>query len=500
MADAGHGSAGPATDDRALAGALSLLVAACAVLVAFAAPAEAALPPLQTGISYVLPYEEPEVELEHVKQAGAQFAQTPVRWSEVGPLKQPASWQPENPADPNYFWEGTDRWVRAAVANGLTPVLQIRSAPDWAQRCPPSMISGGAPCNIDPAALAAFATAAARRYSGQFGGLPHVQYWQGLNEPNLSLFFNPQYEGDKPVSPTLYRGLINAFYAAIKGVDQSNLVIAAGLGPVAIPPLTIGPLRFARLLLCMTAGKEPRATKGDCEGGVSFDIFDMHPYTTGGPTHKGNPNEVQLGDLPKLTKLLAAADRAGRIHGVFPHTPLWITEFSWDSNPPDAGGLPMKTLSRWAAEAMHEIWVDGIHTFFWYSLRDAPKVGSQYDQSLQSGLYFRGPTVPEDQPKEVLNVFRFPFVAYPTGKGLDFWGRTPDSGPGKVEIQALRHGHWRSVFATRAGEVGIFRGRAPTQYGRNKQGKIRAHFGRRNSVPFAMRGIPDFPQPPFGTE
>jgi hypothetical protein len=483
---------------RSLPAALAVV---CALFAIASASASAALPPLQTGVSYVLSKEEPDVAIEHVKAAGAQFVQTPVRWSEVAPINQPANWQPEDPGDPHYFWERTDRWVEAAVRNGLTPVLQIRSAPDWVQRCPASMISGGAPCNPDPAALAAFATAAARRYSGQFEGLPHVQYWQGLNEPNLSLYFNPQYEGDTPVSPNLYRVLINSFYAAIKGVDTSNLVIAAGLGPVAIPPLTIGPLRFARLLLCMTGGKNPQPIKGDdCEGGVHFDIFDMHPYTTGGPTHEGNANEVQLGDLSKLTKLLAAADRAGRIHGAFPHTPLWITEFSWDSNPPDSGGLPMKTLCRWAAEAMHEVWVDGIHTFFWYSLRDAPKVGSQYDQSLQSGLYFRGPTVAQDEPKEVLNVFRFPFVAYPGKKGLDFWGRTPNSGPGKVVIQALRHGHWRSVFTTRADEVGIFRGRAPTQYGRNKQGKIRAHFARQNSVPFAMRGIPDFPQPPFGTE
>lgn len=493
--------ANPAGGGRALAGALSLLALACVSLAVFSTPANAAaLKPLQTGISYVLPYEEPEVELEHVRQAGAQFAQTPVRWSEVAPNDLPASWQPEDPADPHYFWELTDRWVRAAVANGLTPVLQIRSAPLWAQRCPGRELSGGAPCNPDPAALAAFATAAARRYSGQFGGLPRVQYWQGLNEPNLSLFFNPQYDGDKPVSPTLYRALINAFYAAVKAVDPSNLVIAAGLGPIDIPPLTIGPLRFTRLLLCMSGGKNPRPIKGECEGGVNFDIFDIHPYTTGGPTHEGKPNEVQLGDLPELKRLLAAADRAGRINSVFPKTPLWITEFSWDSNPPDSGGLPMKTLCRWAAEAMHQVWLNGIDTFFWYSLRDAPKNGSQYDQSLQSGLYFRGPTVPQDQPKEVLGVFRFPFVAYPTDKGLQFWGRTPNSGPGKVVIQALRDGHWRSVFATRADEVGIFRGRAPTHYGRNKKGKIRAHFVKRNSVPFAMRGIPDFPQPPFGTE
>jgi hypothetical protein len=479
---------------------LAALAAACAVLAGLAAPANAALPSLETGVSYVLPNEEPVVALEHVKHAGAQLAQAPVRWSEVAPEDPPAAWQPDNPADPNYNWGQTDRWVEAAVGAGLTPVFQIRSAPAWAQRCPPALIDTGAPCNPDPAALAAFATAAARRYSGQFGGLPRVRYWQGLNEPNLSLFFMPQFEGDRPVSPILYRALINAFYAAVKAVDPSNLVIAAGLGPIAVPKFTIGPMRFARLLLCMTGGKHPRPTGGDCEGGVDFDIFDIHPYTTGGPTHEGGPNDVEIGDLGKLTTLLAAADRAGRIHGAFPHTPLWITEFSWDSNPPDPGGLPMRILTRWTAESMHEAWSDGVQTFFWFSLRDSPAGSSPYGETLQSGLYFRGATVAEDVPKEVLNAFRFPFVAYPGAKGLNFWGRTPSSGPGRVVIQALKKGHWRKVFVTRADKAGIFRSKAPTQYGRNKHGKVRAHYGRQNSVPFAMRGIADFPHPPFGTE
>src|SRR4029077_13996288 len=299
----------------------------------------AALPPLQTGVSYVLANEEPDVALEHVKATGAQFAQTPVRWSEVAPENQPTAWQPEDPADPHYDWERIDRWVVAEVRNGLTPVLQIRSAPTWVQRCPPNSIDTGAPCNPDPAALASFATAAARRYSGRSGGLPRVKYWQGLNEPNLSIFFMPQFEGDKPASPTLYRALINAFYAAVKAVDPSNLVLAAGLGPIGVPGSAISPMRFARLLLCMTGGKHPRPTGGDCEGGVDFDIFGISPYTRGGPTHKGAVNDIEIGDLGKLTTLLAAADRAGRIHGAFPHTPLWITQFSWDSKPARPRGL-----------------------------------------------------------------------------------------------------------------------------------------------------------------
>jgi hypothetical protein len=502
LTDADRGAAAAPATGRIRSGAprlLAVLAAACAALAIGAVPAGAALPPLQTGISFVPFDEEPAVALEHVKATGAQFAQTQVRWSEVAPSSRPAAWQPTDPADPHYDWDRIDRWVTDAVQTGLTPLLQIRSAPAWVQRCPAAQIDTGGPCNPDPAALADFATAAARRYSGQFGGLPRVQYWQGLNEPNLSLFFNPQFEGDKPVSPFLYRALINSFYAAVKAVDPSDLVLAAGLSPVAVPG-SVAPMRFARLLLCMTGGKHPRPTGGDCEGGVDFDIFDVHPYTSGGPTHEGGVNDIELGDLGKLRTLLAAADRAGRIHGAFPHTPLWITEFSWDSNPPDPGGLPMRILDRWAAEALHEAWSNGVHTFFWFTLRDSPGVsGFPNAETPQAGLYFRGPTVAQDQPKEAMSAFRFPFVAYPRANGLEFWGRTPTSKNGKVTIQALKNGHWRKALVTRADTTGIFRGRAPTHYGRNEHGKIRALYRGQGSIPFSMRGIPDFFQPPFGT-
>jgi hypothetical protein len=479
-----------------------LLLGALALLLAWglgasrAAPAQAAIQPLTTGVSYV--YDNDAAAFENVRRTGSKFAQTPLRWASVAPAHPPAVWDPTSPTDPNYNWGEIDLWVIRAVQAGLEPVLQVRGAPLWAQRCLGPRETD-APCNPDPDALAAFTTAAARRYSGQLPGLPRVRYWQGLNEPNLSLFFNPQYEGDKPVSPLLYRTLINRFYAAVKAVDPANLVIAAGLGPIAVPKFTIGPLRFTRLLLCMRGHNHPRPAPGDCEGGVHFDIFDMHPYTTGGPTHEGGVNDVELGDLRKLTTLLAAADKAGRIKGVYNHTPLWIMEFSWDSNPPDPGGLPMKIETRWTAEALYRSWSAGIDYFFWYSLRDSPSEPQlPFSQTDQSGLYFRGPTVAQDQPKEFLSAYRFPFVAYPRTKGLFFWGRTPNSGPGRVVVQVLKRGHWRKAFATQASSEGMFRGSIGIRYGRNKKGSVRAVYSGQSSVPFSMHPVGDFPQPPFG--
>jgi hypothetical protein len=480
---------------RAVLCLLGVLLVALLGLLGPAVPAEAATQPLRTGVSYV--YEDDVAAFEHVKQAGAQLALTPLAWGRIVPKQQPTNWQPEDPADPNYNWSHYDLWVRHAVEAGLTPILQVRGAPPWAQRC--AFTSVDSPCDPDPAALAAFTKAAVRRYSGTFAGLPRVRYWQGLNEPNLSIFFNPQYDGDKAVSPRLYRTLINTFYTAVKSVDPSNIVIAAGLGPIAVPKYTIGPMRFTRELLCMRGRDRFRPTQGNCHGGVYFDIFDVHPYTTGGPTHEGGVNDVQLGDLRKLKALLQAADEAGRIKGRFRHTPLWVTEFSWDSNPPDPGGLPMKIATRWTAEALHQAWRAGISEFFWFSLRDfAPEPQLPFSETLQSGLYFRGPTVAADQPKELLYAFRFPFVSFATPEGLTFWGRTPTSRPGNVAIQIWKGGQWRNVAATRADQAGIFRGLVQRRYGRNRRGLVRAVSRGEKSIPFSMQPVPDFPHPPFG--
>lgn len=482
--------------------ALALTLCALAlvgVTQATKASASAAPHPFHTGITNVGSNEQ--IAFDRTKAAGAKFVRIPLDWASIAPLAPPADWHPDDPADPNYRWQDADITVARAVQAGLVPVLQIDGAPRWAQRCQTPAVIPDAVCDPDPGALAAFATAAARRYSGNFPNLPRVRYWQPLNEPNLSLFFFPQYDTEgHALSPALYRALVDSFYAAVKAVDPSNLVLAAGLGPIAVKSWTIGPMRFARALLCMTGGEKPRPAKGNCGGGVDFDIFAIQPYTTGGPTHQGGAGDVEMGDLMKLQTLLAAADRAHRINSKFKQTPLWITEFSWDSQPPDPGGLPMDILTHWTSEALYTAWSAGVSNFFWYSLRDGlHDPGKTYADTLESGLYFRnGPEAHQDQPKEVLYAFRFPFVAFAKPRGLFFWGRTPESTPGKVAIQVWKGNDWRTVAVAQASKAGVFLGTAPIHYGRSKMGYARALYRGQNSLSFSMKPIPDFRHPPFG--
>jgi hypothetical protein len=460
-------------------------------------PRPAAAGPLVTGITNI--EEQNPVGFAHTAATGARFVRIPLEWVAIAPYREPSDWRPDDPTDSHYDWSESDEAVAGAVAAGLIPVLQLDAEPSWVQGCTAPSFARAKTCEPDADALAAFVTAAARRYSGNFLGVPRVRYWQALNEPNLSIFFNPQFEGEKPVSPYIYRNLLNRFYAAVKAVDPTDLVLAAGLGPIAVPGFTIGPMRFARLLLCMQGSNDPHPDGDDCEGGVHFDIFAIQPYTNGGPTHEGRINDVQLGDLGKLQTLLAAADRAGRIHGAYRHTPLWVTEFSWDSDLPDPGGLPIKVETGWVAEALYRAWRAGVSHFFWYSLRDsAQEPGESFAESLECGLYFRAAKVEQDQPKEFLYAFRFPFVSYPRTNGLFFWGRTPNSKRGKVAIQVLRGGHWLTASKIRTGGSGIFTGRVDSRYGRHRTGRVRAVYQGEASVPFSMHPVGDFPHPPFG--
>jgi hypothetical protein len=159
----------------------------------------------------------------------------------------------------------------------------------------------------------------------------------------------------------------------------------------------------------------------------------------------------------------------------------------------------MRILCRWTSEALFRSWSAGMSTFFWYSLEDEPNPpGARYSETVQSGLFFRGATAAQNQPKRVYYAFRFPFVAYPTAKGLSVWGRTPASSPGRVTIQVQQGGHWRRAGALSADSQGIFQGVLKSGYGQDKQGAVRADYAGTATVPFSMHPVKDFRQPPFG--
>jgi hypothetical protein len=458
-----------------LAAAL-LLATLVAAQCAAAAPASR---PLQTAIVDPAVFTSPDAGagLDRAVAAGASAIKVPLFWNSVAPAKRPRGFRASDPTEPAYAWSGLDQQLRLIRARGLEPLVYIAATPTWAFRT----IDGAR--RPDPAQYRAFALAAARRYSGTRPGLPRVRYWQAWNEPN-KVTGPPAKAGVE----AWYRTLVNGFAASVHSIP-GNFVVAGGVSPFGIST-AVAPLTFMRRLLCVSPGATPHAT---CSKTVHFDVWSVDPYTAGGPFHStARPDDISVAGLPTMRHVLDAATRLGHVVSATGHVRFWVTEFAWDTNPPDPGGVPLALEGRWVAEALHQMWLSGVSLVTWYTLRDQPLKTSPY----QSGLYLAGPTFASDRPKPAFTAFRFPFVAYPAGKAISVWGRTPPGSSGSVDVEQLERSAWAVVARLRPNRFGIFSAKV-SAHGR---GPLRARLpvAGEASLPFSLVAPPDAVYQPFG--
>lgn len=385
-------------------------------------------------------------------EVGAGTARINLAWDVVAPAAAPAGTD-SDPAWPGYAFAPVDAQVRGAVAAGLRPILNVSRAPTWAEGEGRPRDVGRGSWKPDAAAYGRFVTAVARRYSGTFVDaasgqrLPRVTRFQLWNEPNLDTYLAPQWERGRPFAPGRFRALVNAGYRAIKAVQPDATVAAAGLAPFGDHRTTSGkrmpPVAFLRSMLCVDA-----RGRRSCRDRTTVDVMAHHPYAVRKPSSPAlNADDATIPDLGKLTRVIAAARRAGNVG---PRTPrLWVTEVSYDSAPPDPGGVPSARLSRWTAELLWRLWDQGADTVVWYLVRDAAPRPS-YAATYQSGMYLLDGT-----RKPSAQAFRFPLVVTGrTGDRLSVWWRAPRAG--RVAIQVRRGGRWVTVrrMTARAGGVG----------------------------------------------
>jgi hypothetical protein len=457
---------------------IALAAAILAVVVGLSAPVQQshagpdvawprpATGPLETGVfdPFMFKGAAKDIAFDRVHKAGAKTAELLLSWSDIAPGGdvKPAGFDASNPADPHYKWTRFDASVESAVAHGLDPVALILDPPAWAA----GENAYGRVVEPSPTELQLFATAAAKRYSGTFLGLPRIRYWGAWNEPNLPFYLVVQ-AGNSLTG--WYRNMVNAVAAGVHGVSASNLVVAGNLAPFtsktgATDRWGMAPLAFMRSLLCLSDTLQP-----SCSATVHFDIWAHHPYTSGGPNHQAlRPDDVSLGDLPDMRKVLVAGIKAGHVVSAG-NIAFWVTEFSWDSNPPDPGGLKPGLLSRWTAEALYRCWRAGVTNVIWFLVTDQP-MNAYF---AQSGLYLRGTASPQsDKPKLLLQSFRFPFVAYQIGNpkagsnraaaypknGIRVlvWGRVPSAQRERVIVEQRRGSIWRPIASLTTNRYGIF--------------------------------------------
>jgi hypothetical protein len=304
--------------------------------------------------------------IDGASQQGASIMRLLVQWDQVAP-QRPAD--ASDPFDPAYKLDDVDEALRNAQEDDMEVMLTISGTPSWA--------NGGKTQNHMPQRLAdltAFARAIAARYSGRYAGYPFVHFWSVWNEPNLTQFLTPQFNSrGKSVAPANYAKLYAAAYAGIKAGNPLALVAigetsARGTDkPGGIRPVH-SPGKFAELV----AKANPR---------LKFDAWAQHPY----PTNPGSPPtqllkwpNVSLKSFPRFEKSLNTWFRRKS-------TPIWITEYGYQTRPPDSLGVPYSTQSKYIAQAIALAKsYPYVPMFIWFVYQDDP------GQPWESGLYTQG--------------------------------------------------------------------------------------------------------------
>jgi hypothetical protein len=419
--------------------------------------------------------------LARIRAAGASVARIPVEWRYIVSADPPAGFDASDPANPVYDFTKVDAAVRDTIAAGLTPLLVVTSAPDFAEaphRWPYAYPGSWAP---DPAAFGEFATAVARRYDGSFPdplhpglALPRVRLLEAWNEPNLARYLEPQWVAEgrrwRAFSPLLYRQLLNAFYGAVKAVEPTDTVIATGVAPNG-EPAGVGrmtPVRFLRAMLCLEW-----SGRAACPDPPHFDVLAFHPLSFESPdAAAASSQDVAIADIAKVTDLLARAERAGT---ALPrgHKPVWVTELNWESAPQAAHGVPGRLQALWISRALHRLWIAGVSMAEWQFLIDpypgvplATSTGQIVELPRPAGLYSAGVvdgrSDPADaRPKPFLRGFAFPFDPLRVDRGhVRVWALL--TRPGRhvllerwTRAQRSRTGGWRTVARLRANRYGV---------------------------------------------
>jgi hypothetical protein len=399
-----------------------------------------------------------DATLDEMRSLGAQAVRVFVYWDAVAPesrsTQRPPGFDPADPTSyPSNLWDRFDGVVRAATARGLSVILTPTSpAPAWASQCGGSVVRRQT-CRPDPAAFGGLLSALGTRYSGTYrdeneggGTLPRVARWGLWNEPGVGRWLTPQFvrRGGRliPASPARYRRLAVAGIAGLRATGHAGDQIL--LGETAPIGNTTGPLNtrpvatatFWRNLLCLDrSGHTLRgraATEQECTRPPRLlaTAIAHHPYIQGGsrsPLTRARPDEITIGNLPRLQAILAQGARLGRIGSGLP---IYYTEFGFQTNPPDRTlGVSLAKQGEYLNQSE---WITyrqpAVKGLAQYLLRDDTGLGG-----FQSGLKFA-----DGRRKPSYDAYRFPVWIVRNGVSVTVFGQirtAPDGVAGIVRMQ-----------------------------------------------------------------
>ena len=323
-------------------------------------------------------YGDPTYSFPVLKSLHVKVLRSNLYWGGKFGVAKKKPFEGSDPADPAYDWSLYDRLVRYATANGIKVLFSIYGTPAWENK--------GKGLNRAPKAeidLARFAFAAAIRYSGTYPGadgeiLPPVRYWLAWNEPNNPVFLKPQYarKGSKWVAQSAidYAKICDGIYRGVHGTQLSGEQVACGgtaprgnNSPRSTRP-SISPLAF--MVALRKAGVK------------RIDAYAHHPYygkPTESPTTKppGKFGRTTAVTLANINTLIALETK------LWGKKPLWITEYGYQTNPPDPSfGVSYAKQAAYLREAFAIARRNPrINMMLWYLLQDEPRISG-----WQSGL------------------------------------------------------------------------------------------------------------------
>ena len=387
--------------------------------------------PPGTGILYASPGVRSD-RLDEVQALGADTIRVPANWRDFAPAPgsaaKPQGFDGSDPTNyPPGAFDALDATIEAIYQRGLNVLLTPGGpAPRWAT-------AGGRSGRDRPdaAEFGDFAQALGARYSGSCTCgtatiLPRVSFWSVWNEPNLSLYLQPQFENGKVVSGRIYRAL---YLAAQRGLDatghsQDRLLIgepSAGRAQGSSDPIS-----FLRSIFCIdrhwhrNRGCVPIRASG----------WAQHPYLPGIPpwAEPKDPDYIAIGSLSRLTRALGRARRAG---ATTTRLPVYVTEFGIESYPEPAKrfGVSPRRQAEYLGISEYLLYENPqVRSYAQFLITDDS--GKNAYLNFQTGLRFAS-----GAKKPAYDAFPMTLVVRRLRSGVLLWGHVrPGSGEREVEI------------------------------------------------------------------
>ena len=349
--------------------------------------------------------------LARLRTLGVKVVRFTLNWNLIAAAK-PQS--PTDPEDASYDWSKADPVLTGLRAHGIAVVLQLNGTPTWA--------NGGRPANYAPTSATTFrdfATAAATRYSW-------VKRWLIWNEPN-------QVRWLRPTSASVYTTrLLNPAYLAIHHVISGVQVAGGGTAPRG----STGGVSPVAWLTSMRAAH------------ARLDAYAHNPYPLDPkretPFHGGCTNCTTI-TMATINKLVALVGRN------FPRARIWLTEYGYQSNPPDRLlGVSPALQARYVGEASYVAFrTPRVDMLIHFLVRDEPNIAR-----FQSGVLTLA-----GKAKPAYGAYQLPFAQTArTGSRTALWGqlRAPAAG-GTARIERRSGGAWRTVATLSPGAGRFFR-------------------------------------------